>query len=413
MGRRWRLALALILLVAGAAWARPQARAWYHLRAGRSALAGFRAAPAREHLRACLETWPSSARTHLLAGRAARLAGDFDEAEQHIQRARQLDQLPPEDVVFEWALLRAARGDLAVVEEYLAGRQGEPEDAPLIWEALAQGYLRTYRFRDAVACLDRWLKRQPDFPPALALRGKVGLVGKAAKTALPDLEKALESDPANAEVRWDLILCLLDLQRDDKALPHLEHMRRLRPGDPEVLVRLARCYRMLGPAEQALPLLERVLAEHPRHGLALRLRGQMALAAKSLTEAETWLRQAVEILPQDQQAQWALYQALVQQGKTAEARTQLDRAKRVEDQAQLLEEITSRKMLQRPRDPSVHTELGILLIQMGHKEVGSRWLLSALRLDEEYRPAHAALADYYQAEGDDERAAYHRQRATP
>jgi tetratricopeptide (TPR) repeat protein len=412
--RHWRLTTALVLLAAGAAWAVPHLRAWRHLRAAQVHLERFRAAPARDHLRACLEAWPASPRVHLLASRAARLAGDFDEAEQHLRQAQRQGPALADEVVFEWALYRAARGDLGEVEEYLADRvRKAPDQAPLVWEALARGYLGTYRIADAVACLDRWLRVQPDFPPALALRGKVWMEGRAAKKALSDLERAVECDPADADARWDLALCLLDLHRDDRALPHLEHLRPLRPGDPEVLVRIARCFQMHGPTEQALPLLEAVLAEHPRHGLALRLRGQMALAAGSPTEAEVWLRQAVEVRPQDQQAQWALYQALLRQGKTADARTQMERAKRVEDQAELLAEITTRKMSKRPRDPAVHTELGILLIQMGQREAGSRWLLSALHLDQGYRPAHAALADHYQAEGDADRAAFHRQRANP
>jgi hypothetical protein len=38
-------------------------------------------------------------------------------------------------------------------------------------------------------------------------------------------------------------------------------------------------------------------------------------------------------------------------------------------------------------------------------------LLSALHLDPGYAPAHAALASHYQARGDTERAAFHRQQA--
>jgi tetratricopeptide (TPR) repeat protein len=393
-------------------WAAPQARAWHHLRAAQSDLEHFRAAPARAHLRVCLEVWPSSARTHLLAARAARMAGAFDEAEEHLRQAQRLGQLPPEDVAFEWALYRAARGDLDEVDQYLEARaRKNPGEVPLICEALTRGYLCTFRTLGAVGCADRWLRLQPDCLAALALRGKVWLAAHAADKGLPDLQRAVAGDPADAEARRDLALALLETRQDEKALPHLEHLRALRPGDPDILVRIARCHQTLGRTEEALALLDAVLAEHPRHGLALATRGQMALAAERFSEAEKWLRQAVEVVPQDHQAQWALYRALVQQGKKAEAGAQRGRAQQAEDRAEKLGEITTRKMSQRPHDPALHAELGVLLIQTGQKEVGKGWLESALGLDPGCRPAHAALADYYEAEGDAERAAYHRQRA--
>src|SRR5581483_793118 len=104
-------------------------------------------------------------------------------------------------------------------------------------------------------------------------------------------------------------------QRDKEALPYLEQLRALRPDDPEILVRIARCHHTLGRPEEAEAILAAVLAEHPRHALAWRTRGQVALTACNPSQAERWLRQAVDIVPQDHHAQWALYRALVQQNK--------------------------------------------------------------------------------------------------
>jgi hypothetical protein len=70
-------------------------------------------------------------------------------------------------------------------------------------------------------------------------------------------------------------------------------------------------------------------------------------------------------------------------------------------------------MAQKPHDPALHAELGALLIEMGHAKVGENWLHSALRLEPACRPAHAALADLYQARGDSVRAAFHRRQARP
>jgi tetratricopeptide (TPR) repeat protein len=409
--RYWPVTAALVLL-AGAAWSAPHLRAWWHLRAARSDLARFHAGPAREHLRVCLHAWPASARTHLLASRAARLAGDFEDAEQHLRQAQRLEQLPADDVVFEWALLRATAGDLVEVDQFLESRlRKDPAEAPLIWEALGQGYLRTYRISDALACLDRWLQHQPDCVPALLLRGKVWLKARAPAKGLPDLQKAVAADPTHAATRWYLALSLMEARRWSEAVPHLEELRAWRPQDPEILVRLAACHHLLGRAEPARVLLDTVLAEHPAHGLALRTRGQVEMADGSPAEAEKWLRQALAVLPHDYQTFWALYRALLRQDKTAEANVCMLRATEEEDRATRLGDLLTHQMSGRPLDPALHCELGVLLLQIDQKEEGAGWLLSALRLDAGYRPAHAALADYYQARGDASRAADHRRQA--
>jgi Tfp pilus assembly protein PilF len=53
-------------------------------------------------------------------------------------------------------------------------------------------------------------------------------------------------------------------------------------------------------------------------------------------------------------------------------------------------------------------EAGTILLRNGLKEDGRRWLLSALREDPYHAPTHAALGDYYQKEGNDSLAAFHR-----
>ena len=68
-------------------------------------------------------------------------------------------------------------------------------------------------------------------------------------------------------------------------------------------------------------------------------------------------------------------------------------------------------MSERPHDPAVHTDLAKVLLELGHKEVARRWLVSALEKDPSYGRAHTALADLYESEGDHDRAALHRTRA--
>jgi tetratricopeptide (TPR) repeat protein len=410
--RRWRLLSVLALLGAAGAIAAPQLWAWYHFTAGRSALESYHADEARADLDVCLAVWPNSVECRLMASRAARLSGDFASAEQQLRECQRLQKTPSDDTVLEWALFHAAEGDLDNVEgflqDYIRRNRGSAGPAR---EALAEGYLRMYRVLDALTLLQQWLDDQPNEVQALNLRGnlywQISAMGKAAD----DYRRVVELDPRRREARERLGIGLLETGRYDEALKDLEQVRQWKPDDPDLEVQIARCHERIGRPQQAEEILDAVLAKHPEYGPALRLRGQMLLQAGRPADAENWLRQAVQALPDDYQANWSLYQSLEKQDKTAEAKDQLARAEYLKDRSMRLGEITTREMIMRPRDPALRCELGGLLLKKGLNELGERWLLSTLTLDPHYRPAHAALAEYYQEQGDADKADAHRREA--
>ncbi|HKB01360.1 MAG TPA: tetratricopeptide repeat protein [Gemmataceae bacterium] len=401
------VACALVALAAG-----PHAWAWYHLRAGKAALAKYHPEEARTALDASLAVWPDRPSVRLLASRAARQSGDFGEADRHLRAAQRATGGMSDEIAFEWALLQAAAGNIWEVDEYLQRRaDDDPGLAPLAWEALADGYLRVFRTVDAMACLDQWLKRDPDNVRALELRGWTYVTGKGVKRGSDDFRRALELDPSRGETRWQLALCLLELGGYEEALPLLDRVARDRPGNPDVLARLARCQNMVGRGDDARRVLDGVLAAHPDNTAALRTRGQFALADGNPAEAEGWLRRAAAAAPNDYQTQWLLFQALQQQNRPAEAREQLRVAEDVKDRTERLGELRSRRLGEHPLDPALHYEMGLLLIRTGHPDQGEWWLQSALSLDADYAPAHAALAELYVRAGKTAEAAEHRRKA--
>lgn len=401
---------AAALLVCGIA--APHLWAWDRLRTARADLGRHRPEAAGQALASCLRVWPDRPAVLLLASRAARQAGDFAAADGLLRDCRRRAGGPTEEVAFEWALLQAAGGHVRDTEEYLQSRADQdPARAGLAWEALAEGYIRVYRTVDAMALLEFWLARDPGNVRALELRGVALVTGKGVARGSDDFRRVLALDPTRADTRLRLVRCLLDLGGYEEALPHLETLLRDRPGDPELLVRLARCQNMLDRGALARRTLDGVLAEHPDHGLALRTRGQFALSAQQPAEAEGWLRRAAAALPDDYQAQWLLFQALQQQGKTADAAAHLRTVEQVRDRAERLSELQSRKLAEQPLDPGLHYEMGVLLLRAGHPDLGERWLLGAVALDPAYRPAHAALADLYDRAGKKAEADDHRRRA--
>jgi tetratricopeptide (TPR) repeat protein len=391
LSRRWALLLAFLLLL-GAAATGPWLWAWHQLRQGRSELDHFHPAEARRHLTACLRFWPHNVTAHLLASRAARQLEDYDEAEEHLQQAQREQRQFSDEVLREWALHRAALGDLQRSELYLLPlTQEESKEAFLAYEALAQGYQRNYLIAQSLFLLDQWLKRRPNDVGPLLVRGRLWMRVYNCQRAILDYRRALELEPECDEAQRGLAVGLTETSRWNEAVPYWEELHRRLPVDLEVRVNLARCLGHLEQERQAQQMLLAVLEERPDHHLALRSLGKIFLEEQQPAEAETWLRRAIRAAPQDYRSHWLLYQALKQQDKTAEAERHLEQAQQVELRWQRLSKITQQELAVRPHDAVLQTELGVLLLDLGYKEAGRNWLLAALQEDPNCAPARAAL----------------------
>jgi tetratricopeptide (TPR) repeat protein len=388
--------------------------AGYHWRAGRAALSRYHSAEARAHLEACLRVWPwsRSSDVHLLAARAARREEDFASAAEHLHASQDALHNTSPEVLLEWALLRAASGDVDTVEEYLRERgRADPASAPLILEALGEGYRRLSRIVNALRCSDDWLAREPDNVQAWAFRGKIHRQVGASQDAVTDFRRVTQLDPDYPQGRWSLAVVLSQTGRYEEAAGLLESIRRRGPDDADVRVRLAICRDNLGQRDEAVALLDDVLEKNPEHDLALRTRGVIALKAGELSEAESLLRRAVAASPYDYHARYALWDCLRRQDKTEQAEEERGPMEHLFDLQQRQTEILGHVMSQKPDDPAVQCELGTLYLQLGRPEVGEAWLLNALRLDANYSPALKALAGYYSQRGDAEKAEEYRQRS--
>jgi tetratricopeptide (TPR) repeat protein len=381
-----------VLLLLGAVASGPRLWAWRHFLQGRSELEHFHPEEARRHLSACLRFWPGHLEGQLLAARAARQLEDFEEAEEHLRQAQRLGPPSSEKLLREWALNRAAKGDLRQTESYLLPlAQEESEQALPACEALIQGYQRTYRIPEALFLLDLWQKRRPDDVRPLLLRGRLWTAFARWQRAVPDYRRVLELEPEREEAQRGLALCLTEIGQEEEAAPCWEALQRRHPADRDVQVNLARCWSHLGQGQTAQQMLQAVLQECPDHFLALHSLGKMFLDQQRPAEAETWLRRAVRLAPQDHNSHWLLYRALLQQDKTAEAERLLDRTKRLELRWERLTRIIQHELPSRPHDAALQAELGIFLLEMGYETAGRNWLLSALQEDPHCASARAAL----------------------
>jgi tetratricopeptide (TPR) repeat protein len=250
---------------------------------------------------------------------------------------------------------------------------------------------------------------RPGTAAAHELRGHVWRYVRKLPKAVPEYQKALEAEPDREEARKWLAVGLIEAGRYAEALVHLQKL--LRAGDDLAMqTDLARCYRGLGQTDKARAALDAVLERDPEFGPALRVRGEVELA-EAPAQAEAWLRKAVAAMPYDYSTHWVLLQTLLHQGKDADAKKQRAIVDELKERVERVSDLTTVKMPARPNDPALHCELGALLIGLGEKDSGRRWLMTALQHDPDYAPAHRVLADLYDREGDTELAGRHRQRA--
>jgi Tfp pilus assembly protein PilF len=421
--------IAVLLLAGGGYLGGRHLWAWYHYHAAQRAVERREFHEARDHLAACLEVWPASASTHLLAARTARRShcfdtqdflgvqtaarsASFEEAMDQLDTCRQLGG-PAEAINLEWDLLRAQQGKLEQVEKkLLACLDGEHPDSTLILEVLTWEWMRRHRLPEAQHYLDLWLTRRPNEREALVRRGWVRERLLNPYEAIQDYQKALDLDPERDQrehdrIRLRLAEILVQKNRAAEAVQHFEAMYERQPDNPAVVLGLARCRRQLRQPEEARRLLDALLAVRPRDGQALGERGRLALDDGRFVQAEQWLRRAAALCPYDRQITYNLFQCLKKQNKEKEAQKYSARLHQLRADEKRMSQLMQ-EMLRAPQDADLCCETGTIFLRNGMPAEGLRWLANALWHDSKHRAAHQALAEYFEGLGQKERAAPHR-----
>jgi tetratricopeptide (TPR) repeat protein len=383
--------LVLLFLVTGAAGVYFVGAA--HLRAAQAAFDGHDLERAQAELDKCLTLWPRSYRAHLLAARTARRLYHYDAAQKHLDACENLEGRT-DPVTLEAVLADVQRGRLSGTEQTLQRLMADHSpEAPLIMEALAVGYSKELQFPKAQHVLDELIQQQPGNRQALMLRGLVGELQKRAEDAARDYERVLELDPQWDEARLGLADSFRESGRIREATAQYECLQQRRPENMFVILGLVQCLQASAELERAQQLLERLLTRDPTNVSALVERGRIAIRQGDLEEAETWLRKAVHYGPVILEAQQMLYVCLDAEHKRPEADNVLKAVKRLETDNARINRLTS-KIQDDPRNYSVRTEIGMLLLGVGREDEGVRWLNGVLQEDPKNVPAQRALAGY-------------------
>ena len=402
--------LIVAALVAAVAILSLQSWAYYHLRQARAASARYHNDEAEKHLRSCLWASPNNPEVLLLAARTARRAGAAEGAEQFLAQYERLRGPDDEQLVLERILLQVEKGHLESVASYCEQMVTDKHPfAPLILEAVAAYCIRAFRLQEAEIAVKKWQELAPRDTQAIYFEAMCYELKEQNAEARNCLWKVVELDPERADARFRLASLLIDAHEETEALPHLEYLHALHPERSPILVELARCYTVLGRNDQADAALTEVLDREPANREALAARGKLYMQEERLEEAESYLRQAVELDPGNYPVRYQLYLCLSKLKKNQEAEKTLARLESMEADMRKLQKLITERMQQYPNDPALHYEAAMIYLRAGRAEEGVRWLKSCLKIDPNYAPANKVLATYYQRTGDLARSHYHAQ----
>jgi tetratricopeptide (TPR) repeat protein len=385
------------------------------LRAARTALSSRNHEQARECLERYLQAHPKHSEAHLLLAQLDRRMNDYDGAAKHLADSQRLG-CPATAIELERGLAAIQNGVYNPALDKLCAdnmASADPDQQYLILEALSQGLTKTYRLKEALACLDRMLMLQPDSAFALRRRAWICSQFDNQDQAEADYRHALEIDPSDKVARLGLAQILLSVrQHYAEAADHFEQLWSVEKT-AAVILGLAQSWRQVGRGSEARGLLDSWLADHPGDAAALAERGRLALDEQSVDEAEKLLRRALALAPYLVDTYYALYLCLTRQGRTVEAKeceARMQKAKEEGKAAKVEMEDLTRKLQATPDDADLRCRIGRLFLRYGEEE-GLRWLLLNVQNHPDHRPSHQALAEYYQNSGQLELAAEQRRLA--
>ncbi|HEY2786378.1 MAG TPA: tetratricopeptide repeat protein [Fimbriiglobus sp.] len=405
-GRVWFVAIAVVGLLAAAAWYYAIGPA-ADLRAAAAALERNDPAAARPYLDRRLSYWPSDQRALFLAARAARRTDHYADAERYIVRYEDAYG-STEDSRLEWALLGIQQGDTTGDANRVPNRiDSKHPDFPLVLEAGAKGARAEFLFAYAAKLADQLLKLVPDSGPAHVLQGQLLDLLNRPEQADADFVAAAKLLPHDVTTQLVFAGHLSRAGLTREAIAHFEWVLEVRPGDPDALLGLARALTDNADNAGAVAKLDELLAKDSGNADALTERGRIALRLNRLTEAEEYLVRATKAAPWHREATRLLLLAQTVLNQTDGAARTAARVEelRAEDS---MEGRLKLRAVNGPSDIAVRWELWQWAVRNGREDEGLAWLYEIVQAAPKNRQAREALAAYFDRVGQPRRAAAQR-----
>lgn len=293
---------------------------------GEVSLAQGNAVGAEQELRRARELGADPAAIHLPLLRALLAQGKFNEVIEQVVTGPSLDG---ENRIAELGMAGAAYRGLGSFDEaeraYRAALEMEPKSAELRSE-LARVLLQSNRADEAVRIIADVLTEQPEFVPALLLRGLTELQERRYEAAEATLQTAVRlgerdaTDGTYSTALAQLIEAQLAQQKIDEAAVNADVLLAANPAAPVARYLKARIEAEQGDVDAAERRLEAVIADAPQFWQAHALLGAINLQQDQLGQAQMYLQTVINNQPQDVTARLRLAELYVRQGEIESAK---------------------------------------------------------------------------------------------
>lgn len=352
------LVLACVALATGCSRSTPAEL----LAKAQDAMADGQPRTAQIHLTNLLHKDPDNAAAHSLLGRVSLALGDSVNAERELRRALELGtdaksvQLPLLKALLAEGKYKAALQQIdagpeltgkdkriAVLRVAAAAERGLGKldaaeaayrkalqmapSSPELHTELGSLMLTRRRVADAARQVTAALTSNPQFVPALLLRGQIEYMTARYADAETTYGKALaEAKPggnAHAQALSQLIETLLAEKKLDAAAARADELLKAEPGSAVARVQKAEVEIAQDKLDSAENRLQAVVAKLPNYGAANRLLGMIYVKRKHLGVAQTYLQAALTDEPKDTRARLELAQVYLQQGDVNRAKALL------------------------------------------------------------------------------------------
>ena len=344
-----------------------------------------------------LLSWrPADVRTLYLKAVLLRRSGDVAGFEQALAESQRL-ATPSALLQFQQRLLAVQQGAIARDSEPAllaeAAELNSDDIAAQTYEAIARGYLDSYRLKEAWQCLEYWTEWQPNASSARLMMGEVLIRTGMPAQAKEQYRRILSYAPDLVTAKEKLALTLLKLNEVNEAADLLRQLCRENAHIAQPWIELSDAERRLGNLAAAREAVEHAreqgVTAHQR-GECYSILGQLRLAEQDPQGAVELLLAATELTPEDATAHHALGSALTLVGEREAGAFHRDQAQRIREQYDQIQKWT-REVIERPDDLELRVKIGQALVEQGLRTEGIQWLDTALARDPNYAPAQDAL----------------------
>jgi exosortase/archaeosortase family protein len=185
---------------------------------------------------------------------------------------------------------------------------------------------REKRYDESAASVAKVLARDPAYPDALLLSGRLWLAKGNPEKAAAVLENARKIYPKYPQIEYELAQAYLAEGATEKAANNLNLAVAGAPDFAEAVVALAEIDIRKGDAGAAVGLLTRVIQKHPDLTQPRFLLAQAYVGQNDLDNALAVYRQIAEGLPQSPQPRLLAGMVLLRQNRREEARSEFEKA---------------------------------------------------------------------------------------